>query len=385
MMHLVLRVWRDHPRSTVGVLAVMVIAIATLGAATVGPAAPSPSPSPSPTEIAASPGPTAPSPSPLVTPSPSPSPSPSPTPEVFYAALDGMPTTAELATRIPTAVMIDDNIPARPQSGFTQASIVYHAPADGGETRYMFVYQENDAPVIGPVRSARPYFVRWAAEYRSVFAHYGGDRMSWELVGQIDRKLVFSLNALSGAGGAYYRVKWRVAPHNAYTSSDRLDRLADRRDFPSEMLPGLGARIFQDDAPEAERPAKAFIRIPYRTGRIDYSYDQASNSYRRSIAGKAQFDAETEERVTARNIIVLWIRLTIDSKIEPGYHRPVFHVVGKGKAIVFRDGQAIRGTWVKHDDGDLTRIVDESGDQIPLVRGPIYIQVVPLDTDVDYG
>ena len=71
--------------------------------------------------------------------------------------------------------MVDDNVQARPQYGFNSASIVYQAPADGGETRYMMVFQEKDAKRVEPVRSGRPYFVNWASEYRSAFAHYGGD------------------------------------------------------------------------------------------------------------------------------------------------------------------------------------------------------------------
>ncbi len=77
--------------------------------------------------------------------------------------------------RLPVAVMVDDNVQARPQYGFNSASIVYQAPADGGETRYMMVFQEQDAKRVEPVRSGRPYFVNWASEYRSAFAHYGGD------------------------------------------------------------------------------------------------------------------------------------------------------------------------------------------------------------------
>jgi len=54
--------------------------------------------------------------------------------------------------------MVDDNKVARPQSGISSASIVYQAPADGGEDRYMMVFQEGTASAIGPVRSARPYY-----------------------------------------------------------------------------------------------------------------------------------------------------------------------------------------------------------------------------------
>ena len=296
-----------------------------------------------------------------------------------------MPTTEELATRIPLAVMIDDSVVARPQSGFTTASIVYHAPADGLETRYTFVYQEQDAPDVGPVRSARRYYISWAAEYRALLGHYGAEYAGQLWLKEIDGDLIYDLDALRGSGSGYHRIKTRSAPHNAYTSTGSLYQLADRKGFPQEMLDGLGSRVFQDDALETERPAEASIRIPYKTGRIDYTYERASNSYLRSIAGRAQLDAATGKRVRARNILVLYIRLTWEYEAVTGYSRPVFHLVGKGKAVVFRDGKAIPGTWAKTSTGDLTRILDDDGNQIPLVRGPIYIQVVPTGTEIDYS
>lgn len=368
-------------------LGAVALAVVLLAGALVGASPPAPTPSPS--ALAAVSASATASATESAEPSSSPTATPSatstPEPEIAHAVLDGMPTTAERAARIPVAVLIDDNIVTRPQSGFSAASIVYHAPADGGETRYMFVFQEQDAPDVGPVRSTRPYFIRWAAEYRSVLAHYGGDLLAQQWLLTIDGRLIYDLDALRGAFRAYHRIRTRVAPFNAYTSTASLYRLADRWGFPTEMIDGLGARVFQDDAPKAERPDSASVTVPYRTGRIDYTYDRAANTYLRSVAGRPQFDAATGERVEARNVIVLWVRLTIDSKTEPHHNRPVFHVVGDGKAVVFRDGVAISGRWVKKSDGDLTRIVDDAGEQIPLVRGPIYVQVVPIGTDVDWS
>ena len=88
--------------------------------------------------------------------SPSPSPSTEPTTPVdpTIADLTGVKTDPALAHRLPLAVLIDDNQVARPQSGFNGASIVYQAPADGGETRYMMVFQEGtrrrSAPFAAP-------------------------------------------------------------------------------------------------------------------------------------------------------------------------------------------------------------------------------------------
>ena len=104
----------------------------------------------------------------------------------------------------------------------------------------------------------------------------------------------------------------------------------------------------------------------------------------RSVAGKAQIDAADGKRVTARNVVVLFQKYSIDPESEPGYHRPVFDHVGSGKALVFRDGHVIKGTWKKPSAAALTRFYDEAGKEISLVRGPIFIQVVPTGAKVTY-
>ena len=130
---------------------------------------------------------------------PTSSPAATPTPSVLPADLTGVVVPANLAHRLPIAVLIDDNRVARPQSGFNATSIVYQAPADGGETRYMLVFQEGDTPDIGPVRSGRLYFVHWAAEYRSAVAHYGGDRQTLSWI-RWSGGLITNLDALAGSG-----------------------------------------------------------------------------------------------------------------------------------------------------------------------------------------
>lgn len=150
------------------------------------------------------------------------------------------------------------------------------------------------------------------------------------------------------------------------------------------MVAGLAGRLFADDAAEADRPASGSISVPYGRGASGYTYDRATNSYLRSVAGKPQIDAMDGKRVVARNVVVLFMRLSIDPQSEPGYRRPVLDQVGSGVAWVFRDGRVIKGTWAKKDQGGLTRFLDASGKEIPLVRGRLFIQVVPTGTKVTY-
>jgi hypothetical protein len=228
--------------------------------------------------------------------------------------------------------------------------------------------------------------VSWASEYRSAFAHYGGDRKTLQYIPTIDKRVLWDVDALaaSGGSGVFRRDPERAVPHNAYASSARIRERAIARGAAATMPDGIAARPFADDLPRAERPATGSILVPYKRGSSGYSYDPDTNSYLRSVAGKAQFDAADGTRVTARNVVVLFMRLSIDPESEPGHSRPMLDHVGSGTALVFRDGTVIAGTWKKPSASELTRFYDAEGAEITLVRGRIFVQVVATGTNVEY-
>src|SRR4051794_19266602 len=202
-------------RSRLGALFVVVSLAAACGSTTPSAAIVTPTPA------VTTPGPSTANVSPSVTPSPtvaatsnptasvaaaSPSASAGPVLPPDIARINGVKTDPARAARLPLAVMIDDNVQARPQAGFNAASVVYQAPADGGEDRYMLVFQEGDADMVGPVRSGRPYFVRWASEFRSAFAHFGGDAKTLQqVIPSMDGSLIYDVDALNKGGGAFHR------------------------------------------------------------------------------------------------------------------------------------------------------------------------------------
>src|SRR5262249_5888519 len=143
-------------------------------------------------------------------------------------AADPPPSMPSLArgtlTKRPYIVMIDNHPDAYPQTGIDHALVVFEALAEFGITRFMAVYAPGvgpDAPAIGPVRSARLYFVQWAMGLRGVYAHAGGSPQGLALAQSTDK--ITNLDALLRSGGAYFaRSKKHFAPHNLFTSSADL-------------------------------------------------------------------------------------------------------------------------------------------------------------------
>jgi hypothetical protein len=324
-----------------------------------------------------------------VTPSVSWSPSPSPAPE-FHEDLSGIATTAELAHRYPIAVMIDDSPAARQQAGLSDASIVWQAPAEGGIPRYMAIFQSGTPPRIGPIRSARLYFVRWAAEWKAVYLHAGGPPpLLAYLAGR-------KTPVLDANFRATFRLPFRAKPHNMYTSGERIRRWAERsKHATSDRLaydPTKAGSLqpFTDAASEAARgPDGGTIRVRYSGEKVSYRYDRASNTWLRSIDGREQHDAlasanrgngtiGTGPRIAPTTVVVMVVPIRRSKAIEgPALGRLEADSLGTNTAWVFADGWVTKGSWRKRTPTERTRFLDAAGQEIVFPRGQIFIQAVP--------
>jgi hypothetical protein len=73
----------------------------------------------------------------------------------------------------PVAVMVENSFAARPQSGLILADVVYEVVDEYGITRFVAIYSSNEAPVVGPVRSTRPYYADIARAFDPIYAFFG--------------------------------------------------------------------------------------------------------------------------------------------------------------------------------------------------------------------
>lgn len=292
--------------------------------------------------------------------------------------IDGVYVGADRVSPYPVGVMIENLVTVRPQSGLSSANIVYEALAEGGITRFLVIYADSGSiSEIGPVRSARPYFLDWAAEYGSLYAHAGGSPQALAAISGLN---IISINQIGGAHAYYWRDITKSAPHNLYTSSELLARAL--RDYDLEKDSSFSGWEFKDDASLSERPSEdKFVRIDFSTYsyEVEWNYDRESNSYLRSNGGEAQIDKNNDKQVSAKNVIVQ----KTDTGILDNEARLDIKTDGEGDAIVFQDGQAVTGTWKK--DNNRTRFYDVNDEEIELNAGQTWIEVVPTDRQVEYN
>ncbi|MEO7664828.1 MAG: DUF3048 domain-containing protein [Candidatus Limnocylindrales bacterium] len=312
-------------------------------------------------------------------PTPTPAPTPEPTPILVAAPLTGLLVDPAGARRHPIAVMIDDHRDARPQSGFNAASIVWHAPAEGGIPRYMLIFQDQVPGLVGPVRSSRQYYIEWASEWNAVYVHSGGSPQALATLREKGHgQLVWNADEFRYGGRYLWRATDRRAPHNVYTNGEHLAQLAavvGAKDGPIEPAWTFASRVSDDP-----RPAGTMLTVHYPDETITYRYDAASNTYPRFIdkASKPQVDAADGKVVAPSNVVILRMRFGALNDGHPDKKRLDADDVGTGEAIISTNGRTIVGTWSKASASAPTLLFDAAGKPARLTAGQTFVQVLAL-------
>lgn len=322
----------------------------------------------------------------------------------------------------PILAMIENSTEARPQSGLSSADVIYEAVAEGGITRFMAAFYCGaiaNPGIIAPMRSARIYFVNIAAEYNQpIYMHVGGgncsrdqateqctsDKRAWaiEELGKLGWRVAkgndFDTTFDSGVP-VFKRDENRLGPdrelaveHTMIASLQTAWQQAEKRKFTGEMADG-SAWIkkfkewkFKDGVAESERGDVGTISFGFWEGYKDYDvrweYDKAGNIYKRFSGDQPHMDLENNQQLSASNIIVQFVKE--EGPIDIHKHM-LYQVIGKGKALIFQNGQVIEAAWEKSNQLARTLFTEaKSGKEIQFVRGVVWVEVVPANNEISY-
>lgn len=272
----------------------------------------------------------------------------------------------------PVAAVIENHKDARPQSGLAGANFVIEAEAEGGITRFLAVYADGEKlDKIGPIRSARSYYVDWAEEFSALFAHCGG---SPDALAKIVKDKVFDFNQFY-KGNYFWRDSARLAPHNVYTSTDKINKyLAGKNKSDGAYL----GWKFKDDFP-AENDGDN-IKIKFKTPDfyVDWIYNKESNDYARILAGEKHKDSDGKE-IKAKNVVIQYAKAYV---IDDSMRLKMSHI-GEGKAIACIDGKCAEGSWKKNSSAVRTRFYDKDGKEILFNAGKTWVEVVRPEREVE--
>ncbi|MBP9815631.1 DUF3048 domain-containing protein [Candidatus Woesebacteria bacterium] len=306
--------------------------------------------------------------------------------------------------RRPMGIMIENHLEARPQSGLTSADVVYEFVAEGGITRFLTMFYCKDARYVGPVRSARVYFVEMVRGYGNnpLYVHVGGANHPGkaDALGMISKLKWAGYNDLNQFSVPfpifardYERLPGVATEHTMYSSTQKLWKYAaDKRKLAAEDEDGVKwDEDFETwefkDGKASSSPTAPKISYDYWEGRADYAvswnYDAATNTYKRFQNGKPHEDKNNKKQLYAFNVVVASMK---ESPANDGYDggHLLYKTLGSGKAVVFQNGEAVEGTWKKPKEEDMIRFFDKSGKEIELVRGLTWVSAIPEGNEVTY-
>lgn len=313
---------------------------------------------------------------PTATPTVVPSPTPSPMP-TLVAPLTGLPVEQAITER-PIAVMINNLKPARPQSGLTNADIVWELMAEGGITRLVAIFQSQSfAEPIGPIRSIRPYFIQLIESYQGVIVHAGASNDGYKVLQKSNPRKEY-LDEISNAGSYFFRDKSRKAPHNLYATLDKLREGAKKKKYREDVtVPNMlfdPAKLVLTVGLPAKQVDITFRNNDYK---VSYAYDATTRLYARSINDEPHTDLNNDKQLTAANLVVLatkHVTLDKEGRLEVDLNMG-------GDALLIQAGEAIPAKW-ERKDGDIVRLMKD-GKELPFMPGVTFYHVVSNQAEID--
>ena len=280
-----------------------------------------------------------------------------------------------LENQRPICIMINNIIDAMPQSGISQADITYEMMVEGGITRYLCVFKDySDIEKLGPVRSARPYYVRMAQNLGGIYTHYGWSNKAHEVIAH---EYVANLNGVSGESSiVFYRDSSRYEPHNVYTNTEMLnagiDYMGYGREYDGTYSKTLNFYLEDTELSGSNTANKVTVAFSdYYTPWFEY--DSETKLYRRFQYGEAQIDDQTGEQLAYKNVVVMTANYY---EIGDGLYDIEWSDGGEGYHIT--NGKYIPITW-KYD-GINVRYYDEAGNSLKLNPGQSFVDVIPKST-----
>lgn len=282
-------------------------------------------------------------------------------------------------TERPIAVSIDNHIDAMPQANLSKAYTVYEMIAESGITRFIACFKGQDLDKIGPIRSARHYFLDYVLENDAIFVHHGH---SPQAISDISKLGVNNISGMEydGVKNGFWRVKDKSAPHNSVTSTANIAKMAQSKNYRVTSDKDSVLNYVTDEVDLKSDTIADTVTIPFSSSNVvKYEYNSETQRYTRYSRGKKQVDWDTKEDVTTKNIIITFVkysslnddkgRQTIDNlKILDGYY--------------ITNGKAIKITCEKSTRAGQTVYKDLDGKEIEVNDGNTFIHLCPINAKV---
>lgn len=289
--------------------------------------------------------------------------------EEYVFPLTGLTTNdeAKIEER-PIAVVVNNDVQARPQTGLNEADVIYEVLTEGDITRYLAIYQSEQPDTVGPVRSARPYFIDLANGYDALFIAHG---YSPEAESMLRSGVIDHLNGIAHDGTLFQRASFRKAPHNSYISFENIKKGATDSQY--ELVKTVTPLPFltEDEVNDLDGEQADEVTVEYSSRyQVSYRYDEEAKEYTRMIGHETMVDYETDEPKKLTNILII----EAHHQVIDAQNRKSIEITNGGNAILLQNGMAHHIEW-ENDNG---RIVPKTSEgKVGFIPGQTWIHIVP--------
>ena len=310
-------------------------------------------------------------------------------PVPYVNPLTGLPTSTDLSTKRPVAVMINNLRVACPQIGIAQADVLYECLVEGGITRLMAVISDYTAiGTLGSVRSSRDYYIDLAQNHDALYIHAGGSPQAYDELYRRNIDYICGVNMYTP--NTFYRDQNRINTmgyeHSLMTNGSSLQSGIAFKGYRTDIKEGFSSPFVFDaenhSAKDATTEAKHLI-LNYSSYAIaQMIYSESTNTYYRFQFGdQPHIDGATGEQLSFTNVLILYQAVSA----IPGdtYGRLAVETTGEGKGWYVSGGKAVPIKWSKTDRDAVIQLTNVLGDEGPLVMAPgkTFVSILPTTAE----
>lgn len=291
--------------------------------------------------------------------------------------LTGLWVKEEIGNKRPYAIMFNNIQYASPQSGTSEASVLYEAIVEGGITRLMGIFEELNETRIGSIRSARHYYVSFADEYNAIYVHFGETTYATKKIKSLG---INNLSGLTGVGDTvFYRDKSIKEPHNAFTSKEGILKGTQIKGYETEYDENYEGHFtfFEEDTDLVSEQKVNKITLKFSAYTSPYfTYNTTNKEYERFQFGQKHIDANSGEQLAFKNIIVQFVK---EWDIDKNDYQTMDLADATGEGYYISNGMKVDITWKKNESTKKMRYYDKSGNELVINPGKTFIAIFPND------
>ncbi|MFA1819419.1 DUF3048 domain-containing protein [Virgibacillus oceani] len=290
--------------------------------------------------------------------------------------LTGIGTNEAIDNRT-IGVMVNNHTQARPQSGLSDADIVFEILAEARITRLLALYQSEIPDVVGPVRSAREYYFTLANNYGALYVYHGAADFVNDMI--VNRGIDYLDGAVYDNDGTLFkRESFREAPHNSYALLDTAYERAEGKGYETtlaqETLPFLDDETADIAGGDANHVEIVYSDNPMNI--VEYEYDPEIERYVRYSDREKTIELDSSEEIQLDNVFVLE---TYHETVDAQGRRAVDLEAG-GNAYLMQKGKVQEVEW-ENRGGRIVPV--KEGEVIGFVPGKTWVNVVPASPGLD--